>query len=92
MALGENESGQVLRLGEKLRLAGKIAGEEVLEDAAVGRIGHGEGCGGVMEGTSKRLKRGFCRIATPQTVGKDEDEEMQEKKYVRRREFGIEVD
>lgn len=50
MALGENESGQVLGLGEKLRLAGKIAGEEVLEDAAVGRIGHGEGCGGVWRG------------------------------------------
>ena len=76
MALGENESGQVLRLGEKLRLAGKIAGEEVLEDAAVGRIGHGEVCGGVMEGTSKKSKRGCCRIATPQTLEENEEEEM----------------
>lgn len=56
MALGENESGQVLRLGEKLRLAGEIAGEEILEDAAVGRIGHGDVYGGVIGGEVEKVK------------------------------------
>lgn len=46
MALGKNESGESLGLGKELSLAGKIAGEEVLEDAAVGSIGHDD----VMEG------------------------------------------
>ncbi len=58
MALGKNESGQSLGLGKELSLAGKIAGKEVLEDAAVGSIGHDdvmEGYGGDVEEVEERL-------------------------------------
>lgn len=41
VTLSKDDSGQLLRLSEKLGLAGQIAGEEVLEDTTVGSVGHG---------------------------------------------------
>ncbi len=38
--LGEEEVGQLTRLLDELVVLGGIAGEEVLEDAAVGSVGH----------------------------------------------------
>ncbi len=40
LALAEEQRRQSLSLGGKLGMAGQIAGDQVLEDAAVGRIRH----------------------------------------------------
>lgn len=40
VTLGEDESRELLRLGLELGLARQIASEEVLEDTAVGSVGH----------------------------------------------------
>lgn len=40
VALSQSEGGERLGLSEKLRLARSIAGEEVLEDTTVRRVGH----------------------------------------------------
>ena len=47
VSLIEDQSRELLRLINELGLARKIASEEVLEDAAVGRVRHGiaKGCG-----------------------------------------------
>lgn len=41
VTLSQDDGGQLLGLGEKLGLAGQIAGEKVLEDTTVGSVGHG---------------------------------------------------
>lgn len=40
LTLGQQECGQRLCLGGQLSIAGSIAGQQVLEDTAVGRVGH----------------------------------------------------
>lgn len=40
LALGEEQRGERLGLGRELRLARQVACQEVLEDAAVGSVGH----------------------------------------------------
>lgn len=40
MALGQHKRRESLGLRQQLGLARQIAGKEVLEDAAVGRVGH----------------------------------------------------
>ncbi len=40
LALAEEQRRQSLSLGGKLGMAGQIAGDQVLEDAAVGRVRH----------------------------------------------------
>lgn len=42
LALGQNDSGEGLGFSAELLLAGSIAGEQVLEDTTVGRVGHYE--------------------------------------------------
>ena len=48
MALGKNDSGQSLRLSCELRLTREVAGEEVLEDATMGSVGHDALVGGAI--------------------------------------------
>lgn len=62
LALAEEQRGERLGLGGQLGLARQIAREEVLEDAAVGSVGHCSGpvscladtCGGEEEGERAR--------------------------------------
>lgn len=42
LALREYNGGEGFSLGNELFLAGSIAGQQVLEDTTVGRVGHGE--------------------------------------------------
>lgn len=51
LALGEHDGGESLGLGDKLLLAGSIAGEQVLQDTTVGSVGHG----GYIEERKKEL-------------------------------------
>lgn len=52
VALRQDDGGQRLGFRGKLGLARKVAGKEVLEDAAVGSVGHGEfrGRGSTVDG------------------------------------------
>lgn len=42
VALGQGESRELVGLGKELGLARRVTREEVLEDTAMGRVGHGE--------------------------------------------------
>lgn len=42
LALREYDRGESLSLGDELILAGSIAGQQILEDTTVRRVGHGE--------------------------------------------------
>jgi hypothetical protein len=57
VALGQGEGGELVGLGQELGVTRSVTDEEVLEDAAVGRVGHCEG-GGAREGGGGVSRRG----------------------------------
>jgi hypothetical protein len=54
LALAEEQSRQGLGLGRKLGMARQVSRDQVLEDAAVGRVGHRAGWWLLIEGYRSR--------------------------------------
>lgn len=77
LTLSQDDSGELLSLSGEFGLAGGIAGEEVLEDTTVGRVGHCEGVEGYKQNREKELKE---RRGRERGDEEEEEEEEKEKK------------
>lgn len=56
MTLSQDDSGKLLGFSSEFGMAGGIAGEEVLEDTTVRRVGHCEGIEGYTQNRGEGLK------------------------------------